>query len=68
MMANKLSLAFDNIDIVFDPALNIQILDWWHPQYPHAHEEGRRNFSFAVQDKDSNDAQMGLIIDHWYDQ
>ncbi|KAK3917618.1 Transmembrane protein 183 [Frankliniella fusca] len=67
MMANKLTLAFDNHDIVVDPATNVQILDWWHPQYPHAtYQEGRKSLNSFIYDKDRNDS-LGVTIDHWYD-
>ncbi|KAE8738142.1 hypothetical protein FOCC_FOCC016384 [Frankliniella occidentalis] len=67
MMANKLTLAFDSQDIVVDPATSIQVLDWWHPLYPHAaHQEGRKSLSSLICDKDSNEFS-GVIIDHWYD-
>lgn len=69
MMANKLTLSFDTIDLVFDPAINIQVLDWWHSQYPHASfEEGmKRNFGFSICDKERSDLEGGVLIDHWYD-
>lgn len=69
MMANKLSVNFDNGSyIVFDPASCIQVLDWWHPQYPHTSLkfQDRRKGLFLSR-KDGNSQQNGTISDHWYD-
>ncbi|XP_034249090.1 transmembrane protein 183 [Thrips palmi] len=67
MMAHKLTLTFDSTDIVIDPASNIQILDWWHPQYPHTvYQLVKKNITLSLQDKDNNNVEAGLLIDHWY--
>lgn len=67
MMAHKLTLTFDSTDIVIDPASNIQILDWWHPQYPHTvYQLVKKNITFSIREKNNNNADAGLLIDHWY--
>lgn len=27
----------DGITVILDPVINVKVLDWWHPQYPHNH-------------------------------
>lgn len=67
MMANKLYLTFDNLEFVFDPANNVKILDWWHPQFPHAEFEERKwSNTLAVREKYISDSALLLPIDHWY--
>lgn len=66
MMSHKLTIMFDSTDIVIDPASNIQILDWWHPQYPRSvYQIEKRDIMFSILDKDNN-VDAGLLIDHWY--
>lgn len=66
-MAHKLTLTFDGADIVIDPASNIQILDWWHPQYPQTpYQLMKKRTIHAILDKDNNNVDAGLIIEHWY--
>ena len=37
--------SMSNIPIVLDPVVNVRVLDWWHPSFPHS--DGLNNSMFS---------------------
>lgn len=37
--------SMSNIPIILDPVVNVRVLDWWHPSFPHS--DGLNNSMFS---------------------
>lgn len=52
-MRSKLQLVFgsgyaieaDSIPVVLNPVMKVNVLDWWHPLYPHSNNRPQLNDS-----------------------